>query len=72
MGRLVGLELSGRRRRRIVVELGVGVWEGLLVGMHCEAVVAWGRARGRRWGVLLLCTRGLLGVYHGKAFRSAS
>lgn len=63
MRRLLRLGLI-RGRRRIVVELGVGVWEGLLVGMHREAVVAWWRARGRRWVVVPLCTRGLLGVSH--------
>lgn len=65
MGSLLGLGLMlslgvtmslgiGVGRRSVVVELGVGVWERLLVRVHREAVVPrWGARRGR-WEVLLV------------------
>lgn len=77
MGRLLGRELrlgvgvgrrlsAGRGRRGTVVDVGLRVREGLLVGMHLKAVVAWRRPCWGRGVEVGLRACGLFGVSHGE------
>lgn len=70
LGRRLGLSMLlrlgvTRGQWSVVIQLRVKLWDGLLVRMHVQAIVAWGRARGRRRKGVALRAGGLLAVCHG-------
>lgn len=74
MSRLLGRELrlsvwrrllsTGSNWRGTVVDIGLRVWDGLLVRMHSEAVVAWRRPWWGRGIEVALGSCGLFAVCH--------